>query len=68
MTGSRLVLDTNVLVSALLFPTGSLSWLRHAWHSEAIIPLASHDTTVELIRVLYRQLCLGFGLISRQGF
>ena len=52
MTGSRLVLDTNVLLSALLFPTGSLSWLRHAWQSEAILPLASRDTTAELLRVL----------------
>ena len=48
----RLVLDTNVLLSALLFPTGSVSWLRHAWQSETIRPLTSHDTTMELIRVL----------------
>ena len=52
MTSSRLVLDTNVLLSALLFPAGSLSWLRHAWHSETIIPLASQATTLELLRVL----------------
>lgn len=52
MTSLRVVLDTNVLVSALLFPAGSLSWLRHAWQSEAIIPLASQATTLELIRVL----------------
>ena len=48
----RLVLDTNVLLSALLFPAASLSWLRHAWQSEAIIPLASQATTLELLRVL----------------
>ncbi len=53
MTRLRLVLDTNVLLSALLFPTGSLSWLRHAWQSEAIRPLASRDTTAELLRVLH---------------
>ncbi len=52
MSRPRLVLDTNVLLSALLFHAGSLSWLRLAWQSEAILPLASHDTTVELIRVL----------------
>ncbi len=52
MTGLRLVLDTNVLLSALLFPTGSLSWLRQAWQSEAILPLASRETTTELLRVL----------------
>ena len=53
MTGLRLVLDTNVLLSALLFPAGSLYWLRHAWQSEAVLPLASRDTTAELLRVLY---------------
>ena len=52
MTPSRLVLDTNTLVSALLFHTGTLAWLRRAWQSDAIIPLASRDTTAELIRVL----------------
>ena len=52
MTIPRLVLDTNVLLSALLFPTGSVSWLRPAWQSETIRPLASRDTTMELIRVL----------------
>ncbi len=48
----RVVLDTNVLLSALLFHAGSLAWLRQAWRSEAIRPLASRDTTAELIRVL----------------
>ena len=48
----RVVLDTNVLVSALLFHAGSLSWLRQAWQSAAVRPLASHDTTTELLRVL----------------
>ena len=52
MTLQRLVLDTNVLVSALLFHSGSLSWLRHAWHSEQIRPLVNRDTAAELIRVL----------------
>ena len=59
MTGLRLVIDTHVLLSALLFPAGSLSWLRHAWQSEAILPLASRETTVELLRVLhYPKFCL----------
>ena len=31
MTAPRVVFDTNVLVSALLFPAGRLSWLREAW-------------------------------------
>ncbi len=51
-TPARIVLDTNVLLSALLFPAGSLAWLRHAWQSGAIRPQASRDTTTELIRVL----------------
>lgn len=52
MSPPRIVLDTNVLLSALLFHAGSLSWLRTAWQSDTICPLASHDTTAELIRVL----------------
>ena len=52
MSGNRLVLDTNVLLSALLFPSGSLSWLRNAWQSGLIVPLASRVTIAELLRVL----------------
>ena len=52
MTAPRVVLDSNVLLSALLFPGGSLSWLRHRWQSEVIVPLASRHTTLELLRVL----------------
>ncbi len=48
----RLVLDTNVLLSALLFPAGALSWLRNAWQSGKLTPLASRSTTEELLRVL----------------
>ena len=51
MKRHRLVLDTNVLVSALIFPTGSLTWIRDAWHSKKILPLASRATTTELLRV-----------------
>ena len=53
MTPVRVVLDTNVLLSALLFPDGSLSWLRDAWQSELIVPLASRVTIAELLRVLH---------------
>ncbi len=48
----RLVLDTNVLVSALIFPAGPVSWLRNAWQSKAVLPLVSRETTTELIRTL----------------
>ena len=48
----RLVLDTNVLLSSLLFRAGSLAWLRRAWQSGKIRPLVSRDTTAEFIKVL----------------
>ena len=48
----RLVIDTNVLVSALLFPNGAVSWMRRSWQAENIVPLVSKETTQELIRVL----------------
>ncbi|MDE0392900.1 MAG: putative toxin-antitoxin system toxin component, PIN family [Rhodospirillales bacterium] len=52
MTPVRPVLDTNILVSALLFHSGALAWLRGAWRSGRIRPLAGPQTTTELIRVL----------------
>ena len=52
MSAPRVVLDTNVLVSALLFRTGALVWLREAWAAGTIRPLASRETVTELIRVL----------------
>ena len=48
----RIVLDTNVLVSALLFGGRSLAWLVEAWQFRRTMPLASAQTTMELIRVL----------------
>jgi putative PIN family toxin of toxin-antitoxin system len=48
----RVVLDTNCIVSALLFSKGSLAWLRDAWMRQRFIPLISRDTAGELIRVL----------------
>ena len=62
MTPARTVLDTNVLVSALLFHAGSLSWLRTAWRSGHIRPLVSQNTTAELLRVLtYPKFALNAG-------
>lgn len=52
VNSKRTVLDTNVLVSALLFQDGRLTWLRKAWHSKQVVPLASVATTTELLRVL----------------
>jgi putative PIN family toxin of toxin-antitoxin system len=48
----RVVLDTNVVVSAIVFREGRLSWLRELWRESRIVPLASRATTDELIRVL----------------
>ena len=48
----RVVLDTNVLVSALVFKRGSLAWFRAHWRDPGVIPLASRATVNELIRVL----------------
>lgn len=48
----RLVLDTNVAVSALLFSGGVIVWARAAWRAGKIQPLISRQTTGELIRVL----------------
>jgi hypothetical protein len=47
----RVVLDTNVLVSALLFKT-TLSKVIDLWQSGAIIPVISKDTFQELRAVL----------------
>lgn len=52
MTRLRWVLDTNVVLSALVFPTGRITWLRDAWRTGAITPLVSRETATELIRVL----------------
>jgi uncharacterized protein len=48
----RVVLETNVVLSALLFSRGRLAWLRDAWHSRRVVPLLSHDTASELVSVL----------------
>lgn len=48
----RVVFDTNVAVSALLFYDGRLAWLRQAWERGRLIPVVSTDTVAELVRVL----------------
>jgi uncharacterized protein len=48
----RAVLDTNIVVSALLFAHGRLAPVRLAWQADAFAPLASAATVEELIRVL----------------
>jgi uncharacterized protein len=47
----RAVIDTNLVLSALVFG-GNTAKLRLAWQSGQLIPLASKATITELIRVL----------------
>ena len=49
----RAVLDTNVLVSALVFRSPSAAWLLIEWQSLTFLPLASQTTLAELERVLH---------------
>ena len=48
----RVVLDTNVAVSALVFREARLAWLRQAWEAGRIVPVVSGETLAELVRVL----------------
>ena len=48
----RTVVDTNVVVSALLFSGGSIAWLRVAWADGSIVPVVSRNTLQVLVRVL----------------
>ena len=53
----RIVFDTNVLISALVFKSPGCYWLRSLWMpvsgKRQVIPLASKDTTTELLRALH---------------
>lgn len=52
MTPPRVVLDTNAVLSALLFGGGVSARLRRAWQDGLCTPLVSTATTHELMRVL----------------
>jgi uncharacterized protein len=51
-TSPRVVLDTNLVLSALVFPHGRLVPLRMLWQGGQITPLVSQATVTELIRAL----------------
>jgi putative PIN family toxin of toxin-antitoxin system len=51
-TPLRVVLDTNVVLSALVFGGGKAGQLRAAWQQGRFVPLASAATVQELMRVL----------------
>jgi len=48
----RVVFDTNVVLSALLFSNGRLAWLRQHWREGSSVPLLSQASAAELARVL----------------
>lgn len=48
----RLVLDTNVVLSALVFGKGRTAALREDWQRNACVPLVCKATVAELLRVL----------------
>jgi putative PIN family toxin of toxin-antitoxin system len=51
----RIVFDTSVVLSALVFQGGKLAWLRGHWLDGACIPLVSRDTVAELMNILQRR-------------
>lgn len=48
----RVVLDTNVVLSVLLFTRGRMAWLRTEWQAGRLVPVVCRATVVELMRVL----------------
>jgi uncharacterized protein len=48
----KIVFDTNVVISATLFRSGTLSALRSAWQTGQVAPIVSKETSAELLRVL----------------
>ena len=51
-SSARVVLDTNVVLSALVFGKGTAARLRAAWLGCHCLPLVSTATAQELVRVL----------------
>jgi hypothetical protein len=48
---TRVVLDANMLVSALLIEKGRLAWSRLGWQGGRFTPVLAQPTTLELIWV-----------------
>jgi putative PIN family toxin of toxin-antitoxin system len=48
----RALLDTNIVLSALLFANGRLAPVRLAWQAKTFTPLVAAATVQELVRVL----------------
>ena len=47
----RVVIDTNVVLSAIVFRTGRLAWIRQAL-GPSLTPVVSTETLAELVRIL----------------
>jgi uncharacterized protein len=52
MRSLRVVIDTNILVSALIFTGGKVGVFRQLWQDNQFQSLVSRSTVTELIRVL----------------
>jgi uncharacterized protein len=52
MPSLRAVIDTNILVSALIFNGGKVGIFRQLWQENQFQPLVSRSTVTELIQVL----------------
>ena len=48
----KVVIDTNVVISATLFGSGLMKPLRLAWQAGQVVPVISKETRAELLRVL----------------
>jgi putative PIN family toxin of toxin-antitoxin system len=48
----RVVLNTNIIISTLVFQSGHLVWIRQAWTGRQITPLANKACVEELLRAL----------------
>ncbi len=48
----RVVLDTNIIISALVFNSGQLVWIRQTWINQSITPLVNKVCVEELLRAL----------------
>jgi putative PIN family toxin of toxin-antitoxin system len=48
----RVVIDTDLVLSALVFAGGRLTPLRLAWQDRRVLPMVSRGTATELIRTL----------------
>lgn len=48
----RLVFDSNIVISALIFSNNQTNLLRQAWEQSILIPIIAKETVEELLRVL----------------